>query len=111
MLIFSIKKRADILKARDIAEKVIHTKNFIFFYTPTLETKSGSFVRFLAVVTKKIDKRAVIRNTIKRRIKEAFRQVKHELIKQNYDYQIIAKRNILNVSFQEIVANIEKCLK
>ncbi|GMO11887.1 MAG: hypothetical protein Ta2D_13870 [Rickettsiales bacterium] len=93
MIFETIRKRADILKSRKNAISTIKGKYIFIVFSANEFEKT----RFLAVVTKKINKRAVVRNRFKRQIKEIFRQ--NELL-NGYDYQIIAKkrnpqRNIL----------------
>jgi ribonuclease P protein component len=67
-------------------------------------------IRLLIVVTKKISKKAVTRNKIKRRFKEAFKQNVH-LTKAGYDYQMIVRSNLAEAEFKKIIEDIEKCLK
>lgn len=115
MFILPIKSRLEILEERKNPEFFYKTDNIIFLYTPTIQKhnsryKITNFVRCLAVVSKKISKKAVIRNKIRRRIKEAFRSIDKSLLKNQYDYQIIARHNILNISMQEIAEDIKKCL-
>jgi ribonuclease P protein component len=115
MKILSIKKRRDILKSRNEG-KSFKSNKFIFIKTPIIQPKNDSlkkmldtnvdFVRLLVVVSKKVDKRAVIRNRIRRRVKEAFRTSLNNL-QNHHDYQIIVKKNIADVEFNEIKTEIE----
>jgi|SRR3989344_8810677 len=65
------------------------------FYGPDKKTK----VAF--VVSTKIDKRAVIRNRVARRLREAFRALLPD-IKNGYLVLIIAKKSILDLEYNEI---------
>lgn len=60
------------------------------------------------VVSKKIGK-AVVRNKVRRRLKEAFRSMILD-IKDNYNYVIIAKSGIENLDFNEIKNTLIKAL-
>ena len=56
-------------------------------------------------IDKKISKKAVIRNKIKRLLRESFRKLIKEnnnLIQNNCKYEIIAKKNILSSRFIDI---------
>ncbi|MDR3290069.1 MAG: ribonuclease P protein component [Rickettsiales bacterium] len=98
----TIKSRQDILKSRRMAEKTIQGEYvFVIFTRNTLDK-----IRFLPVVTKKINKRAVIRNKYRRRIKEIFRKME---CKDGFDYQIIAKSLISKSDFKGLKKDIEKC--
>lgn len=60
------------------------------------------FTRFAVVVSKKVEKTAVGRNRIRRRIYEALR-VNLELIPKKMDYVFVAySREILKMSFSEL---------
>ena len=117
MFIVPIKSRLQILEERKSPEFSIKTDYMILMYIPTPQknidynTRVTDFVRLLAVVSKKISKKAVVRNHIRRKIKEAFKRVNKTLLKNQYDYQIIARHAIVDVSIDLIVNDIEKCLK
>lgn len=64
--------------------------------------------RFGIVVSKKISKKAVNRNKIKRRLKEIIRQIN---IKSGFDIVIVAKPEILDKKYQEIKDELEELLK
>lgn len=67
--------------------------------------------RFRIIVSLRVSKKAVIRNKIKRRIRETLRQA---LLKQGYDIVVITNKEIIGKSFQEIqkaiIAKISKIL-
>lgn len=51
-------------------------------------------------VTTKIEKRAVGRNLVKRRLREIFRQNRHNFTR-NYDLLIVARRDVQECSFDD----------
>lgn len=117
MFILPIKSRIQILQERESPEFFIKTGSMILLYIPTPQrnidynSRVTDFVRLLAVVSKKISKKAVVRNHIRRKIKEAFKKVDKTLLKNQYDYQIIARHSIVDMSVESIAKDIEKCLK
>lgn len=119
MFILPIKSRLQILKERKNPESVWTGKNIIMFISKTPEKnaitdsqhRAENFVRFVIVVSKKIHKKAVVRNKFRRRIREAFRMVDKTLLRNKYDYQLIAKQSIFKASVSEIMSDIENCIK
>jgi ribonuclease P protein component len=117
--ILPLKSRQQIIKERDRPEYVCSFGCVVLFANPTPEKNLGvnakyranNFVRLCLVVSKKIHKKAVVRNKLRRRIKEAFRLVNQELLKNKYDYQILVKHSIFYSSVITIKHHIEKCLK
>ncbi|MFH1392189.1 MAG: ribonuclease P protein component [bacterium] len=59
--------------------------------------------RFRIIVSLKVSKKAVIRNKIRRRIKEILRQLE---LKTGYDIVVITNKEIINKSFREIKEKI-----
>lgn len=117
MFILPIKSRIQILEERKSPEFFTKTDYMMLLYTPTPQknidynNRVTDFVRLLAVVSKKISKKAVVRNHIRRKIKEAFKKVDKTLLKNQYDYQIIARHSIMDISVDLIAEDIKKCLK
>lgn len=119
MIILPIKSRQQIVRERGNPESVCTSGCIVLFTTPTPEKNLGpdakhranEFVRLCLVVSKKIHKKAVVRNKLRRRIKEAFKMVNKTLFKNKYDYQIIARHSIFISSVSTIKYHIEKCLK
>lgn len=68
------------------------------------------YSRFGIIVNKKISKQAVLRNRIKRIIREVVRK-KIDEIKKGYDIVIIPSKEIKEKTFQEIESAIEKSFK
>jgi len=66
--------------------------------------------RFAFIVSLKISKKAVVRNRIKRLLREAIRE-KLDDIKSGFDVVIIAKPEIVNKNYREINKEIEGLLK
>jgi ribonuclease P protein component len=62
------------------------------------------------VVSKKISKKATLRNRIKRKLREATRMLLPE-IKPGFDIVIVAKKGIENLNFWETKENLEKLFK
>ena len=87
------------LKSKRIKEvlkegKVLKSKNFMFLYLPSNENS----LRFAFIVSKKISKRAVKRNRVKRILKEALRLLlkkKQSWTDKSYDIVIIANKTLL----------------
>lgn len=61
------------------------------------------------IVSNKVSKHAVVRNKIKRRIREIIR--KHLVLLNGTDVIIIAKKTIVKVDFLNIQNDIDKCVK
>lgn len=61
---------------------------------------SGEDSRLAVAVTKKIDKRAVVRNLIKRRIREVFRLHKDCFVKP-VDIVVVARRGVQECDYSE----------
>jgi len=119
MKILTIKSRKHIVEDRNNADASYSTKSFILFICPTPLKNIGpnkkyravEFTRLGIVVTKRIHKNAVIRNKFRRRIREAFKMVDKSLLKNCYDYEIIARQGIFNININGLVSDVEKCLR
>ena len=75
---------------------------------------NNEYIRLGITATKKIDKRAVVRNTIKRKVREIFRTlVKNntDLFVNNCDYEVITRKSILDISFTELQNEFIKSLQ
>lgn len=105
MRIDTIKKRSDFLSANTGGRKFI-TKSFIMqMNTRPDDHPAGEKTRFGFTVTKKMGN-AVIRNRIKRRLREAVRKTGGKAIAGN-DYVLISRHKALDCDFAELVRDME----
>ena len=118
MHLISIKKRVDFL-AISKSNFRFHSKTSLILAGKTHEkyllnphTKNiDNFCRFGLTVSKKVGN-AIIRNKTKRRYRQAFLQLhKEQFTCNHFDYSIIAKKEIVNCSFQNIYDDLKFCLK
>ncbi len=65
--------------------------------------------RFGVTVTKKVGN-AVVRNRVKRRLREVFYKLQPELV-SGYDFVFVARHNIVDVTFLEIYEEIKTAFK
>ena len=117
MFIFPIKSRIQILESRKNYEKICYGNYLTIIISKINENKKiiskykvPNFVRYVLVVTKKIHNKAVVRNKFKRRIKEAFKKIDKSLLKNKYDYHLIAINSIFNATLNDLINYIENCL-
>lgn len=107
---FGLPRHARIPSRREItyiqkAGRKIHTKHFIVCYQANRSQTS----RIAVTVSKKVDKRAVHRNRIKRLLKETFRLFQGNL-NETLDVVIIARKNALECSFDDCTTEIVSAL-
>ena len=80
-------------------------------FTIKVRENGFSFNRFAIIVSKKVDKRAVVRNRIRRLISSCIEELYYDL-KQGKDMIFIVKREAINKSrqdfFQAIKSTLEK---
>ncbi len=117
--IISIKKSSDFKIIQKNAHKK-HALSIILLQHPTLINSklNNKFVddnqnfncRFGITISKKIHKSAVVRNKIKRRIKNILKELLPIISKSNYDYIIIAKQQILELDYNKIYNDIKRLL-
>ncbi len=97
----SIKKEFLLRKQKDF-ENVFKNGNVI--YHPLITIKyifnQLDYPRIAVVISKKISKKAVQRNILKRRIKEIIRSIIKEL--KNIDIVLIPKKEILEKNFSQL---------
>ncbi len=91
-----LKKRKHFLEIQENGDKFF-SKHFIFVVRKSLDDYSKIGV----TVSTKVDKRAVVRNRIKRLVREIFRLHK-DLFNANYEVVIIAKKNAPQCSFYDL---------
>ena len=81
--------------------KRLFTKNFVIVAT----AGKTSHARIGITVSKKVDKRAVIRNRIKRLLREVFRR-KYQELKENYDFVVIARQKAGDCTQAEVFRQV-----
>ncbi len=84
------------------AGDVFGNRVFVFYFLKNNKKEN----RLGIIVSKKVSKKAVVRNKVKRRIKEAYRHNEDSFTK-GYDIILIAKGSIKDVPF----SSLEKSLK
>lgn len=95
-----LKKRNRLAKAFLRGERTITSP----FYILKIK-KNGELVsRFGFIVSKKIDKRAIVRNRIKRKMRFCIEQNLDKIIK-GYDFLFILKKNIEKENYCEILVS------
>ncbi|MCB0317855.1 MAG: ribonuclease P protein component [Bdellovibrionales bacterium] len=95
-----IKKRSEFLYVQNNGAK-FYSRHFLVIALENCLNTS----RIGVTISKKIDKRATMRNRIKRRIKEVFRINRHSLV-NNFDIVIIARKNANKLEFRNIEREI-----
>ncbi|MCB1557036.1 MAG: ribonuclease P protein component [Alphaproteobacteria bacterium] len=101
-----LKKRSDFLRVQREGKKWV-SKSLILQAAPGTEGTS----RFGLTVTKKIDKRAVIRNRIRRRLRALAYDVLTEKALHGTDYVLIGRQDTLDKSYDEMCKELAWCLK
>lgn len=99
------------LKRKKDFEKVLRrgkllAKNFLILKTVKNNLKT---IRIGVVVSRKVSKKAVLRNKAKRKIREAIR-ANIKKIKPGYDLIFFTKKGIEKKSFSEIKEEVEKLI-
>ncbi len=115
-LLDSIKKREDFVNLNNkMAAKVI-SGGFILLMGKTplkrieKNTELQKFSRFGITVTKKISKKAVIRNKIRRRLRETIRKNLINLGQEKFDYVFIARNFIINMDFSKLLEDVQNAI-
>lgn len=81
----------------------------LFFATYAPAKNKQKDTRFGFVVSNKLDKRAPVRNRIKRLLREAVHN-NLDKIKPGYDVTIVAKSSLKNADFKEVSNQVNKFL-
>lgn len=116
--ILQVKKSAEFQKIGKKCEKFYsHTVLLlvaktpqIHLYNPEKNNNAKEFCRVGFTVAKTVSKLAHERNLAKRRLREAFRALAPITAKNNFDYVIIARKEILNADFKKIFGDLKFCL-
>jgi len=95
-----LKRRSDFVRVQS-SERKVHTKHFLV----ALDSAGSAGTRLGITVTKKIAKRATVRNRIKRCIREFFRHNRFRL-HSNFDIVVIARRGANERSCEEIAREL-----
>lgn len=98
-----LKKRVDFIEIQSKGTK-FRSRHLLLAFLPkslVLFEKSEEAFRLGITVSKKIDKRAVRRNRLKRRIREVFRAEKHKLL-GGADLVFIALRDACEINFKAL---------
>jgi len=107
IILESIKKEEDIKKL--FKNGIYINKKYFIIYINRKESKESNIIRTRFIVTKKIGS-AVIRNRIKRLLREILRLI-NNINFAEIELIIIAKKNIRNIGFWELNAEILKIVK
>lgn len=91
-----IKKRSTFINIQESGRK-IYTSHFLIFIRDAVDEYSKLGI----TVSKKVDKRATVRNKLKRRLKEFFR-INKKKFSSPYEIVIIAKKHAKNLDFHLI---------
>lgn len=90
-----MRKKRDIARCQKRGEK-LYAKHFLILAYPSDSSES----RLAVAVTTKLEKRAVVRNLIKRRIREVFRFARPAFIKP-IDIVVVARNGVQRCEFDD----------
>ncbi len=94
-----LRRTADFDRAYSEGKRIVSSSLVLFFFhSPSEKTRLG------VSVSKKIGK-AVVRNRVKRLLRETFRLNKHEL-RKGYDILLVARRGVERLKFREVEAAV-----
>jgi ribonuclease P protein component len=100
-----LRLKSDIERCQKSGVK-LHAKHFLILVKPSSSRAS----RLAVAVTVKLEKRAVVRNLIKRRIREVFR-VARVSFNEPLDMVVVARRDVQSCSFADYQREIIGALK
>lgn len=100
-----LRKRSEIKRCQNEGRRIYY-KHFAIF----VHAGCGEDSRLAIAVTKKIDKRAVVRNLIKRRIREVFR-VHKDCFAKPVDIVVVARRGVQECEYSEYERQIVGALR
>ena len=104
----TLKKRSDFLRVAAARQKWISPT--VIIQTSKKPTPEGGDIRVGYTASKKVGN-AVFRNKAKRRLREAVKQVLISGAKKDHDYVLIARREISERSFKELIRDLKWSLK
>lgn len=99
-----LKKRNDFKKIHQQGKSILKGKLILRF----LPAEGRNLIGI--IVSKKVSKKAVVRNKIKRRIREIIRKNLEEIV-SGYDFLILTKDKIKEIDYQEIKEQLFKVLE
>ena len=102
---FFLKRKEILRKNRDI-EAIFARNNKIVGKFVLIYFNQGEKRKVAFILSKKIDKRAVVRNKVRRWLKEIYRQGKLSL-GENIELLIIARHEIINAKYEMLKDEIE----
>ncbi len=105
----TLRKRSDFLRLNRGRKRATHGLVLQAMPTPDAPEGTGA-IRLGLTVTKKIGN-AVVRNRVRRRLREAARAVLPVAGKAGHDYVLIARQGVLGRSFDDLKADILRALK
>ena len=101
-----IHKNKEFQEIFNFGKKVLYNGLLIYVFS----RENVDICRLGIVVSRKIEKSAVIRNKFKRRIREIFRLNKHK-IKKGTDIVVVATKNCITQNYHQLEQNFITCLK
>lgn len=100
----TLKKRSDFVKTYN-KKKSFGNRNLVLY----INKNDLDYSRVGITISKKVGK-ATVRNKIRRRMKEILRAYQ-DRIKDGYDLVIVVKKNVPNISFQELKGSFLHIIK
>ena len=105
-----IKKRQDFLRIQSKGTKLRASSFLVVYLYPNQKYNASGVSRLGVTITKKVDKRAVVRNQVKRRVKEFFRLNRERFIKP-VDIVVICLKGSVSLDSRAIHRELNYLLK
>ena len=102
-----LKKTKEIERVVKEGRKIV-SRNFLVYF---LSENTYSYPRFAFSVSKKVAKKAVLRNKIKRWLREITRKEIIPTLKINADFLVVAKKEIIEANYQIIEKELKETFK